>query len=392
MAARTSISWLVCFFAATLCLSVACVKGAPGDSEGDGGEFERPTEFDIPNRPFNSIDLFEETESYSTEAFNPGEVSLLKGRKHMDPDDDHQQFWLKTDEPLVIDITYKMWGFDLDNYDIVVLANFQPVDFYAQTVEPNENFPSVDRLERTTSGSSNCFPIEFTQKETKGVTIHIPESSFPGKGAYDIRILLMPKNEPSAEKRVVMRGGSTIHHAVTLYRGGVEFPREMFDDLKDTEIESRSIGSKLAIGQTSPTSAFLLPPKTIYDLDTLDSPFNDARLGQAFTVTDKEVSLHGLTFQSSHLKEKRSMMMVFDGCNPLATPKGIVTPPERPDDPLNTRKDFVVRFPVDIEMSPKEMRKIRLVKMVSPFEDMLELSGPSPIKTDISNTIFLTKD
>lgn len=391
MSQLTLNSYVSPIVAATLFLFIGCTGGPQDHSGADASGFEKPTKFEIPDRDFNDFDLFEKTNSYSTEAFNPGEVSLLKGREHMSPDENHQQFWINSEQPFVLDLTYKMWGYDLDNYNLVVLANFEPVDFLMKTAGGDEKFPSVKELSDSASNTSSCVPLEFTEKKTTGVSIYIPPSSFDRKGAFDIRVLLMPKHEPSEKEWVALRGGAAIHHSVTLYREGVNFPVDRYESIGGTEVKGRSIGSKLALGQPSPTSAFLLPPKDVRNLEKLEFPFNDARLGQEFTVSNEQISLRGLSFQSNHLREDESMILAFDGCRPLPNPKGIIRPPKLPNDPVNTSEEFVVHFPVNVQFDPTENKKLRLVKLVSPFQDMLGLRGPSDLKVDISNTIFLRR-
>src|SRR5699024_4053306 len=105
--------------------STGCIGADDGSEERPSYDYPPPTSFEIPERPYHDRTLISESESYDPNMFSRGNVVLGRGREHMNPDENHHQFWLEKGEPIVFDFSYKLWGYGGDyDYDLIILANF----------------------------------------------------------------------------------------------------------------------------------------------------------------------------------------------------------------------------------------------------------------------------
>ncbi|QDG51116.1 hypothetical protein FIV42_10330 [Persicimonas caeni] len=345
---------------------------------------EGPSTFEKPDRAFDDRQLFGETDSYETDTFSVGHVSLREGREHMAPDENHQQFWLEPGEPFILDLTYKMWGYDHHQYDLVVLANFEPIQFKMRQVEEESGFPSAEEWQQSDEVLVDSAPLEVPDHHTKGVSIYIPPNVFSAVGAYDLRIVLLNRFPSDPGDPIVRHGGFTIHHSVTLYYGGLDFPEHDAPELPDTQEVSAHRNTRL-LASHGPMTTLLLPEADVYDLASLRDPMQQAELGQVFSVPSP-ARLLGHSIRSSFLEEERSVIVAFDGTTPLQGASGVFAPPEAPQDTVNSDDPFVVRFPIEIELRDEQIHPIRFVKFAQPFRDM---HNSFDRKIEVSNTIFV---
>jgi hypothetical protein len=378
----------IVFFILGLLFAVGCTPEGDSASPGsDGRKVDKPpTEFEKPDRAFNDRSLLGEVEDVDTDMFARGHAVAREGREHMAPDSNHQQFWLYDNEPFVLDLSYKHWGFsqNVDVFDIVVLANFEPIGFKTKRVTSEDDFPTLGEWKSESGELANTASLTIPDSTTVGVSLYIPPSSFPGEKAYDVRVLLLSRFPPSTETREVRNGGPVLQQSVTVYYQSVDFDTNKVAQLKETQLTSSSQNARL-FASRGPYTTLLRPTNELYNLDGIENWLNDTKLGQVFAV-EQNARLWGETFRSRFLREERSVVMAFDGTRPIEGGAGIIEPPPTPENVVNSEGEFMVRFPVSLELHDDEIHPIRFVKMAQPFTDML---GQYDRKTEVSNTIFV---
>jgi len=384
---------LSCFHLIASIFLTSCIFTNEDDKQSDISEsdYTAPNSFEIPVRAYNNIQLIGESESYNTNMFSRGQVTISRGREHMAPDWNHTQFWVEHGEPVIFDISYKLWGYQSYNsdynFDIVVLANFKPIKFKLKRVTSDDDFPSVSQWLSSSLVSAEQAVVKIPEVTSVGVSIYIPTESLPKVGAYDLRVLLLSRFPSDNEKVLVRNGFENFHQSFTLYYGGIEFDKSSVSKLGGAYIDSSSRTSRL-LAKIGSFSTLLRPLSSDYNIDAFDHPLNQVHLGQVFPYSES-ITLAGESFRSSWLNEgDESVIMVFDGASPINSNRGLILSPEVPDDIVNSTGEFMVQFPVEFEIDDSDIHPIRFVKMAQPFQDMLKY-GEFNANNEISNTIFV---
>lgn len=185
------------------------------------------------------FDLAAEIDSYNKASVSSGRIALKRGRQHMVPNEKHNQFVLYEGESFVLDLAYYPINFMVHkDFTIQVLANFKPVEFSLLRTESDNNYPSLEELNKLNLELSSKYEFTLNNNATNKFTIIVPPSSFSKLKAYDIRILVVPNIRPREDIRRIV--DPDLSFSTTLYYGGTEFEKfQLKEPNKTTTIKTQ---------------------------------------------------------------------------------------------------------------------------------------------------------
>ncbi len=222
----------------------------PFSTEGTFEKIER-------DPPVEEMDILDELNSYDLSGLSWGRVAVKQGREHMVPNQSQNQFALYEDETFVLDIGYLTHSVEsIDEHDVQVLANFEPVEFHWIEVGDGD-FPSMESIEQLPPESlAKSFRFQLTDDTPSRFTAVIPPESFDRAQAYDIRILVTPRHVTDGSAEIAKYGDINLSFSATLYFGS----RDFVVDLNELEEPLSKPVTREILGGMAPTSSSLLVP------------------------------------------------------------------------------------------------------------------------------------
>ena len=181
---------------------------------------------------------------------------VVRGRPHTSPNIQHNQFVLSTGEDFTFDLAYLFSNIKIyKKFNFIVLANYKPVPHIVYPI-----LKGTDYLDATPTGSLKPLnSIEVENNTTNRFTVVVPASSFETVGAYDIRVVVLPIDQPPKKRPSAQWRDPGLSLAMTVYYGGADFPTNNLPSIEETETPDDALISVMTEGLFSRT--LLIPSR-----------------------------------------------------------------------------------------------------------------------------------
>lgn len=338
--------------------------GFPNTNFGEmlDGEFEKS------NRKFVDRDIDELLGDASTDGFQSYVLATYRGREHMNPNEDHNQFALYAGEKFVLDVGYKIKNVSVKEYDFVVLSNMSTVPS-ALLVADKEYF-DMSTLNSMSLNYSEYHSLVIKDSGILKFTIVFDPSSFVEKGMHDLRILAIPKPVAGAGRNTLRT--LNMSFGVTVYYDGAspKIDDHSFHTTRDVNISEKELYMvRTGIFNTS----VLLPDASYLKKETL---------GLTQPVSLEAPNFEGVLLKSANSPSDFAYVNLFSNgafkgeWKKVSLSKSIPSPYK----PGYTGK--LISFEADVEGDSATM-----VTILDPYSDMSDFPAYRQV-VDVSNSVL----